>query len=294
MVALRIPSEDDVRRTYERLAKEIPELRERLPVDRVLLRLNTLSREILESKIQKTRGGSSELRRLLSSGDPRDEALAIYCIIATAAETPEKEKEKQQDAEEESLEDLLSQIDPLEEDAESREGISEPVESPTKQEPPLVESPAEESSAEVAEEESHSAEVSRESEPADGVCAGCTRLARSSHIIQALKSTVVRLCRERDMLRKSGYRKPVSEEMINTMLRAISKLGEVFTPAEVHAAYVDIRGKNVKKGTVTRAVRELRILGYIEHVRLGDREIRGYYRLTEKGRERLGRLLKGK
>jgi len=298
-----LPSEDTVRVTYETLAEEIPELGQKLPLNRVLLRLNSLGREVLRKEIEKVRGGASELKRLLSTGDPRDEAKAIYCIIATAAETSGKEKQMQQDtnAEEETLEALLSQIDPLEE-----ESSEEKIPSIAKDTSAKVESFSERSLTEddstnkdsLAEESLPADTMKIESQPADSmpIEAQENEHARYRRIIQALKSTVVRLCRERDKLRKLATERPgyISEAMIDTMLRAISGLGEVFTPAEVHTTYIKSKGKQVKKGTVTRAIRELSMQGYIEHVRLGGKVVRGYYRLTRKGRKRLARQSRGK
>lgn len=274
---------------YDALAEKYLEILKRLPRDRVTLRMEFMekgsgsinSEHILE-KALKEQGGEEILSELLTSDDPQSPSKILDCIIRLthqgwnlpkggSEEALTEDNSEEEEDSSEGIGSLLNQIDPVEaeekSDNEKRlqeedmsnllEGIDSVNEQPQNP-PPINREPSQA-------EEKNTVDYEK--------------------IITTLKKTVVKLCEERDNLRKET-RKPytitIPEELDNSLREIAIELGKnntPFTPAELKRVYNGAYDKKINRGTIGKVFHYWLTVGFVKRLIVNEKAVRGYYLL---------------
>ena len=254
-------------------------------------------------KALKDRGGEEILSKLVTSDDPQSPSKVLECIIRLTHQgwnlprgvSEEDMTEGNSEEEENSSEDidsLLNKIEPVEVeekgDKEEKlqeedmfnllEGIDSVDEQP--QNPsPINRRPelSQVSQEEEAEEENIVEErfgTDENSIPKD-----------YERIIASLKQTVVKLCEERDNLRKERQKLYIGiPEELDSSLREIAiELGKnntPFSPAELKKVYNGAYDKTIGRGAIGRVFQNWLSVGFVKRLTVNNKAVRGYYLLV--------------
>ncbi len=271
---------------YDALAEKYPEILNRLPRDRVALRMEFMekgsinSEHILE-KALKEQGGEEVLSDLLASDDPLSPSKIFDSIIRLTHQgwnLPGKGSEEglTEGNSEENINSLLNNIEPVE--AEEKSDKEERLEEEDM-------SNLLDGIDPVDEQPQNPLPVKREPEPSQ---AEGKNTVDYEKIVAALKNTVVKLCEERYNLRKERKKLCINipEELDNSLREIAIKLGKnntPFPPAELKKVYNRAYERNISRGAIGRVIQYWLTVGFVKRLIINEKAVRGYYLLVSHG-----------